>query len=130
MAVFGKHISVDLWFYHGSCTGYERAANVAEPTRLAIFERIVSERRMSVTDLMSYAAVSQPAVSQHLRALQDARLITGRREGRNVYYTAQPRGLAPLEKWLRQYEQLWQQRVDRLDDYLQELQKSEKQRGK
>ncbi|MGZ3521788.1 MAG: ArsR/SmtB family transcription factor [Vulcanimicrobiaceae bacterium] len=103
---------------------------LAEPTRLAIFERIVSERRMSVTDLMSYAAVSQPAVSQHLRALQDARLITGRREGRNVYYTAQPRGLAPLEKWLRQYEQLWQQRVDRLDDYLQELQKSEKQRGK
>ncbi|MGZ3509962.1 MAG: ArsR/SmtB family transcription factor [Vulcanimicrobiaceae bacterium] len=52
---------------------------------------------MSVTDLMSYAAVSQPAVSQHLRALQDARLITGRREGRNVYYTAQPRACAARE---------------------------------
>jgi DNA-binding transcriptional ArsR family regulator len=103
---------------------------LADPTRLAIFEHIVSERRASVTDLTAFAGVSQPAVSQHLRALEEARLIAGRREGRNVFYAARPRGLAPLGSWLAQHEQLWGERVDRLDDYLQGLQRNEKPHAK
>jgi DNA-binding transcriptional ArsR family regulator len=69
--------------------------------------------------------VSQPAVSQHVKALQDAHLIVGRRDGRNVFYRADPRGLAPLAQWVQHYERIWAQSFDRLDDYLQTMQRNE-----
>jgi DNA-binding transcriptional ArsR family regulator len=103
---------------------------LSDPTRRAIFERIARGRELSVVALTQHAGVSQPAVSQHLRALQQARLVTGRRQGRNTYYRAEPHGLAPLATWLRQHEALWTQRLDRLEDYLQHLQRKEKNRGR
>ncbi len=85
---------------------------------------------MSVAALTQHAGVSQPAVSQHLKTLQQARLVTGRRQGRNTYYRAEPHGLAPLATWLRQHEALWAQRLDRLEDYLHTMQRKEKNRGR
>ena len=63
---------------------------LADPTRLAIYQRIIAQRETTVGALTQYAGVSQPAVSQHVKALQDARLIDGRREGRNMFYRADP----------------------------------------
>jgi DNA-binding transcriptional ArsR family regulator len=94
---------------------------LADPTRRAIYERIVSEREATVGALTCYARVSQPAVSQHLKALQGASLIVGRRDGRNMFYRAKPRGLSSLAGWMQQYEQFWSESFDRLDDYLKEL---------
>lgn len=85
---------------------------------------------MSVAALTQHAGVSQPAVSQHLRVLQRARLVTRRPDGRNTYYRAAPQGLLPLAAWLRQHEALWTQRLDRLEGYLQNLQGKEKNRGR
>jgi DNA-binding transcriptional ArsR family regulator len=65
--------------------------------------------------------VSQPAVSQHLRALREADLVVERREGRNVHYRAQPRGLAPLVDWLGIYAAFWRERFANLETLLQEI---------
>src|SRR5215469_3554456 len=98
---------------------------LADPTRLAIYQRIISERETTVGALTLRAGVSQPAVSQHVKALQDARLINGRREGRNMFYRADPHGLKPLAEWLRHYERFWEESLDRLDAYLKEVKAEE-----
>ncbi len=103
---------------------------LSDPTRRAIFEQIARAPETTVVALTRRAGVSQPAVSQHLKALPQARLVTGRRDGRNTFYRAQPNGLAPLATWLRQHEALWAQRLDRLEDYLQRMQRKEKSRGR
>ena len=73
---------------------------LADPTRRAVFERIAGEREVAATALVKGLKVSQPAVSQHLRALRDAGLVTERREGRHIYYRPAPKGLVPLHDWL------------------------------
>lgn len=103
---------------------------LSDPTRRAIFERIAAQKEASVGALTEYARVSQPAVSQHLKALHEARLVSPRREGRNTYYSANPRGLEPLAAWLRQHERVWAQRLDRLETYVQQLHGKEKSRGR
>src|ERR1700748_1489227 len=76
---------------------------LADPTRRAVFERIAREGEVAATGLVRGTKVSQPAVSQHLRALRDAGLILERREGRYIHYRVAPKGLAPLIDWLRHY---------------------------
>ena len=103
---------------------------LADPTRMAIYERIARLGESSVVDLTEYARVSQPAVSQHLKALADADLVAARREGRKTFYRALPHGLAPLSTWIGRLEAIWEQRLDRFDDYLHELQRNEKHRDR
>lgn len=76
---------------------------LADPTRRAIFERL-RFRESSVGDLARHAGVSQPAVSQHLRVLRDARLVEHRSEGARRYYSATPEGLTDLRRWV---ESMW-----------------------
>lgn len=103
---------------------------LSDPTRRSIFERIAGNNEMSVNALTDHVRISQPAVSQHLKALLEARLVQRRREGRNTFYRAEPRGLEPLAAWLQQYEKIWTQRLDRLEIYLQEMQRKEKRRAR
>lgn len=83
---------------------------LADPTRRAVFEAIMRSGSLTVGELVRGSAVSQPAVSQHLRALKAAGLVAERRAGRNVHYRAEPRGLAPLVDWLDGYAGLWRER--------------------
>ena len=101
---------------------------LADPTRMAIYERIARRGESSVVDLTGFASVSQPAVSQHLKALVEAHLVAARRDGRKTFYRALPHGLAPLSMWVGQLEAIWEQRLDRLDDYLHAVQRNEKHR--
>jgi DNA-binding transcriptional ArsR family regulator len=73
------------------------------------------------TALTRGAAVSQPAVSQHLRALREAGLVAERRAGRNTHYRAQPRGLAPLVDWLGVHAAFWRERFANLETLLREI---------
>ena len=82
---------------------------LADPTRRAVFERIAGEPEIAATALVKGLKVSQPAVSQHLRALREAGLVTERREGRHIYYRPAPKGLAPLADWLSTYEAFWRE---------------------
>jgi DNA-binding transcriptional ArsR family regulator len=93
---------------------------LADPTRRAVFERIAGEREIAATALVKGSKVSQPAVSQHLRALRDAGLVMERREGRHVYYRPAPKGLAPVIDWLGTYQAFWRERFENLEKLLKE----------
>jgi len=94
---------------------------LADPTRRAIYERIVTAGELAAGARTRGAGISQPAVSQHLRALREADLVLERREGRNVHYRAQPRGLAPLVDWLGIHATFWRERFANLESLLQEI---------
>ncbi len=94
---------------------------LADPTRRAIFERLVREGELTVRALTDDAGVSQPAVSKHLALLKVAGLVRDRPSGRSVHYSADPKGLAPLADWMSQYGAFWQDRLDRLEDLLERM---------
>jgi DNA-binding transcriptional ArsR family regulator len=93
---------------------------LADPTRRAMFERIAREREVAATGLVRGTRISQPAVSQHLRALREAGLVIERREGRHIRYRIAPKGLAPLIDWLGHYQAFWSERFDNLETLLKE----------
>lgn len=93
---------------------------LADPARRAVFERIAVDPDIAATALVKGLNVSQPAVSQHLRALRAARLVTERREGRHIYYRPTPKGLAPLFDWLGYYQAYWRERFENLEAFLKE----------
>jgi DNA-binding transcriptional ArsR family regulator len=93
---------------------------LADPTRRAVFERISREGEVAATALVRGSKVSQPAVSQHLRALRDAGLVMERREGRHIHYRAAPKGLTPLIDWLTHYQRFWRERFENLERLLRE----------
>src|SRR3954462_11214358 len=94
---------------------------LADPTRRAVFERIVQSEEISVAELTHGSGVTQSAVSQHLRALRQAGLVIDRAQGRNVYYRAEPKGLAPLVDWMGHYGVFWRERFVNLRTLLKEI---------
>ena len=95
--------------------------SLADPTRRAVFERIIRSGEINVADLVSGSGVTQSAVSQHLRSLKQAGLIADRWQGRNVFYRAKPKGLAPLVDWMSHYGIFWRERVANLRTLLKEI---------
>jgi DNA-binding transcriptional ArsR family regulator len=94
---------------------------LADPTRRAIFERVVSSDEITVVELTRGSGVTQGAISQHLKSLKQAGLVTERPEGRNVYYRAQPEGLVPLVDWMSHYGVFWRERFANLKTLLKEI---------
>jgi DNA-binding transcriptional ArsR family regulator len=94
---------------------------LADPTRRAVFERIVKSDEITVVELTRGSGVTQGAISQHLRSLKQAGLVAERPEGRNVYYRAQPTGLAPLVDWMSHYAVFWRDRFANLRSLLKEI---------
>jgi DNA-binding transcriptional ArsR family regulator len=74
-----------------------------------------------VKDLTARFDISQPAVSQHLATLKHAGLVSGRREGRNVYYRVEPKGMKPLIDWMAHYQALWSDHLARLEQLLEKM---------
>lgn len=94
---------------------------LADPTRRAVFERIVKAEEITVAELTRGSGVTQSAISQHLRSLKQAGLIADRPEGRNVHYRADPKGLAPLVDWISIYGVFWRERFANLRTLLKEI---------
>ncbi len=94
---------------------------LADPTRRAMFERIVGTDEITVVELTRGSGVTQGAVSQHLKSLKQAGLVAERPEGRNVYYRAEPQGLAPLVDWISHYGVFWRERFADLRTLLKEI---------
>jgi DNA-binding transcriptional ArsR family regulator len=94
---------------------------LADPTRRAVFERIASSEEITVVELTRGSGVTQGAISQHLKSLKLAGLVAERPEGRNVYYRAQPEGLAPLVDWMSHYGAFWHDRFANLRTLLREI---------
>jgi DNA-binding transcriptional ArsR family regulator len=93
---------------------------LADPSRRAILEAL-ARGEAAVKELTARFDISQPAVSQHLATLRDAGLVTGRREGRCVYYRVEPRGMKPLIDWIAHYRAFWPERVERLGRLLEKM---------
>src|SRR6266516_1810470 len=94
---------------------------LADPTRRAVFERVVMSDEITVLELTRGSGVTQGAISQHLKSLKLAGLVAERPEGRNVYYRAQPEGLAPLVDWMSHYGVFWRERFANLQALLKEI---------
>ena len=94
---------------------------LADPTRRAIFERLIEGGEQTVRVLTDYAGVSQPGVSKHLAMLKSAGLVDDRRDGRQTHYTARPAGLAPLMGWMKHYGAFWETRLDKLENLLDRM---------
>jgi DNA-binding transcriptional ArsR family regulator len=85
-----------------------------------VFERIARGGEATATGLVKRSQLSQPAVSQHLRSLPDAGLVTERRDGRQVRYYVEPRGLVPLIDWLGVCQSFRRERFDNLEKLLKD----------
>jgi DNA-binding transcriptional ArsR family regulator len=94
---------------------------LADPTRRAVFERIVKSEEITVAELTRGSGVTQGAISQHLKSLRLAGLVAERPEGRNVYYRAEPEGLTPLVDWMSHYGVFWRERFANLRTLLKEI---------
>src|SRR5882757_8656593 len=99
-------------------------AALADPTRRAILARLALGET-SVTELAEPFDMSLPAVSKHLKVLERAGLITRGREAQWRPCRIEPDALNDVDGWLEEYRRLWEERLDRLDDYLRRLQRSE-----
>ncbi len=96
-------------------------AALADPTRRAILARLASGET-SVTELAGPFEMSLPAVTKHLKVLERAGLITRSREAQWRPCRLQAAPLRDATDWMAQYRQFWEARLDRLEDYLQQLQ--------
>lgn len=94
---------------------------LADPTRRAVFERVVDADEVSVAELTRGSGVTQGAISQHLKSLKQAGLVVERAEGRNVFYRAEPEGLEPLVDWMGHYGVFWRERFADLRKLLKEI---------
>jgi DNA-binding transcriptional ArsR family regulator len=103
-------------------------AALADPTRRAILARLASGER-TVTELAEPFDMSLPAISKHLKVLESAGLIARGREAqwRPCRLEAEP--LRKVADWAEHYRRFWEEGLDRLDIYLKELQKEEKEHG-
>ncbi|HVY20733.1 MAG TPA: metalloregulator ArsR/SmtB family transcription factor [Bauldia sp.] len=102
-------------------------AALADPTRRAILARLASGEA-SVTDIAKPFAMSMPAISRHLKVLEDAGLIVS---GRDAQYRPRRLEAAPLREiadWVERYRVFWEENFARMDDYLAELQKKKRRR--
>ena len=93
---------------------------LADPTRRAVFERIVGSGEINVAELTRGSGVTQGAISQHLKSLKQAGLIAPRPEGRHVFYSARTEGLEPMAEWLKTYHRFWTDRLDTLERLLRD----------
>src|ERR1700709_2461743 len=95
----------------------ERRSNVfralSDPTRRAVYERLLTSEA-TVGEIQRGSNVSQPAISQHLKALREAGLVTARRAGREAHYRAEPKGIAPIVDWLSHYQVFWREHGEKL----------------
>lgn len=100
-------------------------AALSDPTRRAIIDRL-ARGPACVNDLAKPFKISQQAISKHLSYLERARLITKRREGRRHLCTLKALPMKEVSDWIEHYRKLWEERFDRLDEYLKQLQAGDK----
>lgn len=101
---------------------------VAEPRRREILDLLAKGER-PVNDLVRQLGLGQPQVSKHLRVLREVGLVEVREDGRHRLYRLNGRPLKSIHAWVKNYEQAWNERFDRLDEVLDELKREEDSDG-
>src|SRR5580704_13918811 len=93
---------------------------LGEAHRREVLDALITGEK-AVGEIVNDLSMSQPQVSKHLRVLTEVGLVRCRAEGRRRLYRLEPARLLPMREWLAKYEQAWNDRMDRMDDYLKEL---------
>jgi DNA-binding transcriptional ArsR family regulator len=91
---------------------------VAEPTRRTVLDLLASRERSAGELVAAFPALTQPAVSRHLRILRESQLVDVRADGTRRVYSLKPSALAELDHWLEGYRRFWDQRLDDLEGHL------------
>src|SRR5213596_980407 len=99
---------------------------IAEAHRREILDALIGGEK-AVGAIVNDLSLSQPQVSKHLRVLSEVGLVTCRPEGRRRLYRLEAARLRPMHDWLAKHERAWNERLDRMDDYLKELQQQGEQ---
>lgn len=97
---------------------------IGDAHRREILDALIAGEK-PVGAIVDHVSMSQPQVSKHLRVLSEVGLVRCRAEGRRRLYRLEPARLRPFHEWLAKYEKAWNDRLDRLDDYIKELQQGE-----
>ena len=92
---------------------------IADANRRRLLD-LLRENERSVQELVPHLEITVGAVSQHLKVLLEAGLVTRRKQGRHRFYRARPEGLRELRAWTARYEEFWKRSLDRLEDILDE----------
>jgi len=100
---------------------------IADPNRRAILS-LLAKQRLTLNGVAGNFRISRPAVSKHIKILRECGLVVVVKQGRERYCEVQPEKLDQVSDWVEQYRQMWEQRLDRLDEYLKEIQEEEKRK--
>jgi DNA-binding transcriptional ArsR family regulator len=111
-----------IWTMPRSATTLDAFSALAEPRRREILDTLISGEK-AVGTIVSDLSLAQPQVSKHLRVLSEVGLVRSRADGRRRLYSLEAARLRPLHDWLAKYERALNERLDRMDDYLQDLQR-------
>jgi DNA-binding transcriptional ArsR family regulator len=98
---------------------------IAEPQRREILVVLRAGER-GVTELADELGMTQPGASKHLRVLREVGLVRDRKAGKQRLYGLDARGLRPIHEWTGGFEQFWNESFERLDEYVQDLQRTRK----
>lgn len=102
---------------------------IADPNRRAIIG-LLANHKLTVNAVAEHFPISRPAVSRHIKILKESGLVVVRQQGRERYCEVRLDRLNEVAEWVEQSQEIWNQRLDRLDEYLHELQNKEKRHGK
>lgn len=101
---------------------------IADPNRRAILG-LLANQKLTVNSVAEHFRISRPAISRHIKILKECGLVVVQRQGRERYCEARLDRLREVAEWVEQSRQMWEGRLNRLDEYLSELQKKEKPHG-
>jgi DNA-binding transcriptional ArsR family regulator len=101
---------------------------VAEPRRRQLLD-VLAEGERRVSDLVALLGLPQPQVSKHLKVLREVGLVDVRHEGRERIYRLDAASLKPIHDWVKDYERMWSDRFDALEQVVEELKAKEEGRG-
>ncbi len=102
---------------------------IGETQRRDILE-LLAKREYSVNELVELTGARQPQMSKHLKVLKEVGLVSMRGDKQQRLYRLNPEAIKPIHDWAKSFERLWNERLDRLDEYLAELQREEAKDGK
>jgi len=101
---------------------------IADPTRREII-KLVAQQPMNLNAVAENFDVSRPAISKHIKILTECGLIKIKQQGRERFCEAQLDKLSEVSNWVEQYRRFWDEKLDALEAYLQELQQKQDQDG-
>jgi DNA-binding transcriptional ArsR family regulator len=101
---------------------------IADPNRRAIIG-LLANQKLTINAVAEHFPISRPAISKHIKILVECGLVVVQRQGRERYCEARLDKLNEVSTWVEHYQTVWEQRFDRLDEYLNEMQQKEKNHG-